>query len=73
MTTIYLVMRRDNYGQADFFDFVISAHASEESANLEAEIKTEFDKKLKIDSEYRVLSTKFIQNRTPLQERLNLV
>ena len=72
MKEIYIVMRREHFG-IDFYDYVISAHSTIESAKDEAKERQEWDDRLTINKcEYTVLPTQFTQAETTIQQKLNL-
>ena len=71
MKEVYLVMRREHFGP-DFYDLVVSAHSTMESARAEAKELQEWDDRLPINKcEYKVLPTKFTQAETAIQKKLN--
>ena len=73
MKEVYLVMRREHFG-IDFYDYVVSAHSSAESAKAEAKELQDWDNKLPINkTEYTVLPTKFTQAETTIQKKLNIL
>lgn len=73
MKEIYLVVRRDKFGQ-DYFDIPITAHLSIQSAMNQVDEKKEMDKLLYINnSEYKVVNIPVVESLTNLQQKLNIL